>query len=320
MAPPHRLLSPRTTALTWSQKILKSMTTTDLALQCTALRCRYGDFEAVRGVDLEINGGELFALLGTNGAGKTTILDTLQGHLRPSAGEVRVLGVDVHRNRREVAARTGVVMQESGFAPGLTVAETLTLWERLKKGRGSLEEVDLAHRAQTKVGRLSGGERRRLDLAVALVGRPELLFLDEPTSGLDPRSRERAWDVIRRRVRQGTAVVLTTHYLEEAEELADRLAILHAGRIVAEGTLDEVAAGQPARIRCTLPSNLHGAVIPGLTGEQTWTGVGDLEIRTHDLADDMQRLSTWAARLEIRPERLRATPPSLVEAFKEFSR
>src|SRR6185312_2013206 len=125
-----------------------------------------------------------------NGAGKTTILDTLQGHRKPSAGEVRVLGFDVHRNRRAVAARTGVVMQESGFAPGLTVAETLTLWERLKKGGASLEEVDLAHRAGTKVGQLSGGERRRLDLAVALAGDPELLFLDEPTSGLDPQSRE----------------------------------------------------------------------------------------------------------------------------------
>jgi ABC-2 type transport system ATP-binding protein len=320
VATPHRAVSVGTTALTWSTKILNGMTTTDPALRCTALRCRYGKFEAVRGVTLEIERGELFALLGTNGAGKTTILDTLQGHLRPSAGEVRVLGIDVHRNRRAVAARTGVVMQESGFAPGLTVAETITLWQRLKKGEASLEEVDLAHRAKTKVGQLSGGERRRLDLAVALTGRPELLFLDEPTSGLDPQSRERIWDVIRRRVRQGTAVVLTTHYLEEAEQLADRLAILHAGKIVAEGTLEEVAAGQPARIRCSLPSRLYGAVIPGVTGEQVWTEEGGLEIRTHDLAGDMQRLSTWAARLEVRPERLRAAPPSLAEAFKEYSR
>jgi ABC-2 type transport system ATP-binding protein len=290
-------------------------------LRCAGLRCRYGDFEAVRGVDLEINRGELFALLGTNGAGKTTILDTLQGHLRPTAGEVRVFGLDVRRDRRLVAARTGVVMQESGFAPGLTVTETLTLWQRLAGAspRPLLEEVDLAHRARNRVGQLSGGERRRLDLAVALAGEPELLFLDEPTTGLDPQSRERAWAVIRRRVADGVAVILTTHYLEEAEEMADRLAILHAGKIVTAGTLDEVAAGQPARIRCTLPARLYGAVIPGISGDQIWTGTGDLEIRTGDLVGDMQRLSTWAERLDVRTERLRAAPPSLAEVFRGYS-
>ncbi|GAA0929249.1 ABC transporter ATP-binding protein [Virgisporangium aurantiacum] len=298
--------------------------TTDPVLRCAGLRCRYGDYEAVRGVDLTVGRGELFALLGTNGAGKTTILDTLQGHLRPSAGEVRVLGLDVHRERHRVAARTGAVMQESGFAPGLTVTETLTMWQRLYGSSTApatlLDEVDLTHRSRVRVGALSGGEKRRLDLAAALVGDPELLFLDEPTTGLDPQSRERAWEVIRRRVRAGVTVVLTTHYLEEAEELADRLAILHAGRIVTTGTLDEVAAGQPARIRCSLPARLHGAMVPGLVGEQVWTGVGDLEIRTGDLVGDMQRLSTWAERLDARPERLRAAPPSLAEVFKEYSR
>ncbi len=297
--------------------------TTEPVLRCAGLRCRYGDFEAVRGVDLEVGRGELFALLGTNGAGKTTILDTLQGHLRPSAGEVRVLGLDVHRQRRQVAARTGVVMQESGFAPGLTVAETLTLWLRLTGSTAApddpLEEVDLMHRARVRVGQLSGGERRRLDLAVALAGDPELLFLDEPTTGLDPQSRERTWEVIRRRVRDGASVVLTTHYLEEAEELADRLAILHAGRIVAAGTLDEVAAGQAARIRCVLPARLHGAVVPGVVGEQVWTGAVELEIRTADLVGDMVRLSTWADRLGVRVERLRATPPSLAEVFNRYA-
>ena len=306
--------------------------TTDPVLRCAGLRCRYGDYEAVRGVDLTVGRGELFALLGTNGAGKTTILDTLQGHLRPSAGEVRVLGLDVHRERHRVAARTGVVMQESGFAPGLTVTETLTLWQRLYGASAMsatpaalLDEVELGHRSRVRVGALSGGEKRRLDLAAALCGDPELLFLDEPTTGLDPQSRERAWEVIRRRVRAGVTVVLTTHYLEEAEELADRLAILHAGRIVTTGTLDEVAAGQLARIRCSLPARLRGAMVPGLVGEQVWTGPDgagsvDLEIRTGDLVGDMQRLSTWAERLDARPERLRAAPPSLAEVFKEYSR
>jgi ABC-2 type transport system ATP-binding protein len=303
--------------------------TTEPVLRCAGLRCRYGDYEAVRGVDLTVARGELFALLGTNGAGKTTILDTLQGHLRPSAGEVRVLGLDVHRERHRVSARTGVVMQESGFAPGLTVTETLTLWQRLYGSSTTpaalLDEVDLTHRSRVRVSALSGGEKRRLDLAAALIGDPELLFLDEPTTGLDPQSRERAWEVIRRRVRAGVTVVLTTHYLEEAEELADRLAILHAGRIVTTGTLDEVAAGQPARIRCSLPARLHGAMVPGLAGEQVWTGSDragsvDLEIRTGDLVGDMQRLSTWADRLDVRPERLRAAPPSLAEVFKEYSR
>jgi ABC-2 type transport system ATP-binding protein len=223
-----------------------------IPLHCAGLRYAYGAFEAVAGVDLSVPSGCLFALLGTNGAGKTTLLEVLRGHRRPSAGRARVWGRDPARDRSRLAARVGVLPQDSGFAPALTVSETLRLWARLA-GRAptaagvtaGLAEVRLEHRAGVAVRQLSGGERRRLDLAVAVAGDPPLLLLDEPTTGLDPESRDDAWAAIRRRVRGGASVLVTTHYLEEAEAYADRLAVMHRGRIAVAGTPAEVTAGRP---------------------------------------------------------------------------
>jgi ABC-2 type transport system ATP-binding protein len=215
-------------------------------ISCAGLRYSFGRFEAVAGVDLDVGGGELFALLGTNGAGKTSMMDLIRGHLRPAAGRVRVLGRDPFRRRRELASLVGVVPQDSGFAPALTVAETLRLWARLGGHRMSatgLGEVGLADRAGVAVRHLSGGERRRLDLAVALAGNPPLLLLDEPTTGLDPEARDGLWALIRRRVEEGVTVLLTTHYLEEAEAYADRFVILHQGRVVASGERGADVAG-----------------------------------------------------------------------------
>lgn len=238
------------------------MTTHDTpALEIRGLRRTYGSgesaYEAVRGVDLTVERGSLLALLGTNGAGKTSTMEVVEGLARPSAGEVRVFGLDPVADRAETRRRTGVVLQVSGFSGDLTVTETLEMEAATVTEPRPVAEVlalvDLDQRADTRVLSLSGGERRRLDLACALLGRPELLMLDEPTTGLDPESRRRVWELVRRLREDGAAVLLTTHYLDEAEELADRIAIMHAGRIVREGTLDEVVGLQPSTVRWTTP-------------------------------------------------------------------
>jgi ABC-2 type transport system ATP-binding protein len=212
--------------------------TTESVIACTGLRFAYGRAEVIRGLDLTVGRGDLFALLGTNGAGKTTAMELLLGERRAGGGTIRVLGHDPWPARRTLAGQVGVVMQESGCAPDLTVVETVRLWLRLRGGRdvagpaaALLDEVRLTRRAARRVRQLSGGERRRLDLAVALCGDPPLLILDEPTSGLDPQSRRDTWQVLRDRSRRGTTILFTTHYLEEAEELADRVAIMDAGRL-----------------------------------------------------------------------------------------
>ena len=217
----------------------------DLVIDVQHLRRRYASsthdrqgFEAVSGVDLQVHRGELFALLGTNGAGKTSLLEVVEGLARPTGGTVRVFGKDPYRQRAQVRPRIGIMLQEAGFPADLTTIETARMWAGTLAAPRPVEEalelVALRGRADVPVSSLSGGERRRLDLALALMGRPEVLFLDEPTTGLDPESRRSAWDLVRGLLDDGTTVVLTTHYLEEAERLADRLAIMHGGRIVQE--------------------------------------------------------------------------------------
>lgn len=223
------------------------------AISCADVHFSFGRSEVVSGVNLEVRQGELFALLGTNGAGKTTTLELLLGQRRPAAGAVRLLSRDPFAARRSLAAEVGVVRQESGCAPDLTVAETVRLWSRLHRrghvDRASAEllrELDLEHRAAVRVRQLSGGERRRLDLAIALCGVPRLLVLDEPTTGLDPESRRRTWALLSDRRRRGMTILLTTHYLEEAETLADRVAIMDRGRVAFTGTVTE--AGGPGAL------------------------------------------------------------------------
>jgi ABC-2 type transport system ATP-binding protein len=204
------------------------------------LRMRYGDYEAVRGIDLTVRRGEVFAFLGPNGAGKTSTIEILEGYRRRTSGSVSVLGTDPEHAGADWRARIGVVLQESEPERDLTVAECLELFAGYYPAPRAIDEtlelVGLADRPDAMAGRLSGGQRRRLDVALALIGDPELLFLDEPTTGFDPSARRAAWRMIAGLRNLGVTVLLTTHYMDEAENLADRVAVIADGRIVAEGT------------------------------------------------------------------------------------
>jgi ABC-2 type transport system ATP-binding protein len=284
------------------------------AIEVKDLTRRYdGGFEAVRGVSFDVARGEMFALLGTNGAGKTSTVEVVEGLSRPAAGSVSVLGHDPFRERSLVRPRVGVMLQEGGFPPDLTVAEATKMWAGTLSQSRPVEEalslVDLTHRASVRVKQLSGGERRRLDLALALLGKPEVLFLDEPTTGLDPENRRNTWELIRALLRDGVTVLLTTHYLEEAQALADRLAIMHRGRIVAQGTVSEVVDAYPARISFVPPAGISLPVVV------TEDGAGRVTVRTNNLQETLRELLVWAHHNNVELSGLDARSASLEEAF-----
>jgi ABC-2 type transport system ATP-binding protein len=211
------------------------------AIQCRDLRKTYdGKVEAVRGLNLEIEAGECFGLLGPNGAGKTTTIEILEGLLEPTSGQVMILGHNWQTNPRELRQWLGISLQETRLSEKLTVRETIELFSSFYREPRSphevLEEMQLAEKADAWFGKLSGGQRQRLAVATALVGNPKILFLDEPTTGLDPQSRRQLWDIIRAFQRNNGTVLLTTHYMDEAERLCDRLAIIDHGQVIAEGT------------------------------------------------------------------------------------
>ncbi|MEV4581639.1 ABC transporter ATP-binding protein [Nonomuraea jabiensis] len=241
----------------------------DTVIEVLGLRKRYGDFTAVDGVSFDVHAGEVFALLGTNGAGKTTTIEILEGYLRPSGGTVRVFGEDP-AGHRAPRARIGLVLQESGLFGDLSAAETVAAWSRFTTGARpvaeALELVGLSGQARTRVKRMSGGERRKLDIALATLGSPDLLFLDEPTTGLDPEARHRVRDLVRDLAAGGMTVLLTTHYLEEAQELAGRVAIMDKGRIVTQGTMAEVLGRGSGRVAFELPDDTALEGLP--VGEQ----------------------------------------------------
>jgi ABC-2 type transport system ATP-binding protein len=222
-------------------------TTTASAIQVSGVRRAYGAVQALDGVDLTVRRGELLALLGPNGAGKTTLVEILEGHRIADAGEVRVLGHDPARRERAFLERIGIVLQETGLDPNITVREAVALYSaaypRPRDIDEVLELVGLDQRAGARAATLSGGQRRRLDLALGIAGDPELLFLDEPTTGFDPGARRQAWELIGRLREGGTTILLTTHYMEEAQVLADRVVVLGRGRVIADADPDALSAG-----------------------------------------------------------------------------
>ncbi|MFH9067367.1 ABC transporter ATP-binding protein [Streptomyces coeruleorubidus] len=292
-------------------------------IEVTDLRRVYGGgFEAVSGISFSVRRGEIFALLGTNGAGKTSTVEVLEGLAAPADGRVRVLGHDPYTDRALVRPRTGVMLQEGGFPSELTVAETARMWAGCVSGARPPAEVlalvGLESKAGIRVKQLSGGQRRRLDLALALLGDPEVLFLDEPTTGLDAEGRRETWELVSALRDGGTTVLLTTHYLEEAENLADRLAIMHEGRIANTGTPAEVTAAEPSRISFELPEGYFAGDLPplgelGVTGHETDGRI--IRLRTHELQRTATGLLTWAAQAQVELRRLDVRSASLEEAF-----
>jgi ABC-2 type transport system ATP-binding protein len=278
------------------------------------LNVRYGDFHAVKNLSLQVEPGELYALLGTNGAGKTSALEVVEGHRKASSGTVRVFGRSP-TERASVRPRMGIMLQESGFAGDLTVAESVRLVGRLS-GRSDdvdrlLKVVDLSHKADTRVSQMSGGEKRRLDFATAVYGRPELVFLDEPTTGLDIQSRDALWDAVQELREGGSTIVLTTHYLEEAQQRADRIGLMHAGTLRRQGTVAELTRSLPSSIQFSLPP---GAATPPMYSAPV-SGIA-YEIETFDLQADLKRLLDWADDHAVELLGLSAAPTRLDDVFR----
>ncbi|MEO8292668.1 MAG: ABC transporter ATP-binding protein [Actinomycetota bacterium] len=291
------------------------------AIEVTGLRKRYGDVEAVRGVDLSVDAGEVFALLGPNGAGKTTIVEILEGFRDRSAGDVRVLGHDPADNERQLKSRIGIVLQSTGVDRFLTVRETVEMYggyyDHPRPTDEVIEVVGMKEKADTRVNKLSGGQQRRLDVAVALAGDPELLFLDEPTTGFDPNARRNAWEIVRNLTALGKTVFLTTHFMDEAQVLADRVAIIARGEIVVEGPPDTLAGrdAMRARIRFRLAAPTENP--PDLGQEPR--GDGTFEIRAEDPTRALHELTGWALETGARFETLDVTRPSLEDVYLEIT-
>ncbi|MDN5581990.1 MAG: ABC transporter ATP-binding protein [Corynebacterium sp.] len=289
-------------------------------------------YTAVKGISFDVDKGEVYGLLGTNGAGKTSTLEIVEGLAAPSQGTVRVLGMDPVADRARIRPELGIMLQSGGLPKELTVAETMRMWA----GTCStplpvddvLGEVDLNHRTDVRVGSLSGGEQRRLDLACALLNDPGIVILDEPTTGLDPESRARTWELLAALKDRGVTMILTTHYLEEAEHLADRIAIMDAGVIAVEGRLDDLAATEGAEISFTLPDagaaggNRAGRpqdVFPSFPGAQVTRDGVRLRIETSRLQEDTHRLLDWAAANDVTLGHFSARPASLERVFAKIA-
>ena len=275
------------------------------AIEVRDLRKDYGPVEAVRGLSFEVERGEVYGLLGPNGAGKTTTVEILEGYRRRSAGDVRVLGHDPAERDRDLQQRVGIVLQSCGFYPRVTVREAVEhfskAYERPRDPAETIDLVGLGEKADARTKDLSGGQRRRLDLALALVGDPELVFLDEPTTGFDPAARRTAWGVVRTLKELGKTVLLTTHYLDEAQELADRVAIVKEGRIVAEGPPDQLGPGS-SRYRVSYLSD----------GSR-------VEHQTDDPTELLHRLTRDAIARGERLDGLEVTRPTLEEVYLELT-
>ena len=293
----------------------------DRVIEVRGLRKTYGDVEAVRGIDLHVDLGEVFALLGPNGAGKTTTVEILEGYRERTDGDVRVLGADPASGGAGQKARIGIVLQSTGVDPFLTVRETVAQYAGYYPRPRDIDEVidlvGLAEKRTTRVNKLSGGQQRRLDVAVALAGDPDLLFLDEPTTGFDPNARRNAWEIVKNLTALGKTVFLTTHFMDEAQVLASRVAIIANGEIVVEGPPDTLAGrdARQARIRFRIPKV---SPQPPSLGQMLQPD-GVFEIRADDPTRALHELTGWALGTGVRFETLDVTRPSLEDVYLEIT-
>jgi ABC-2 type transport system ATP-binding protein len=295
----------------------------ETVISVKGLRKSYGDLEAVSGLDLEVERGKIFAFLGPNGAGKTTTVEILEGYRTRSGGEARVLGVDPAKPTREWRERIGIVLQQCRMQRELTVRETVELYAgyytHSRPVAETIDLVGLTGKAGARAGKLSGGQQRRLDVALALVGDPELIFLDEPTTGFDPGARRQAWGVIESLRDLGKTVFLTTHYMDEAQVLANRAAILVEGRIVAAGSPDDLArdTGLGTEIRFRLPDGVGAGDLPVHEGARVENGL--VTLRTGEPVRVLNELTQWALARRFDLAGLDVGQPSLEDVYLELT-
>jgi ABC-2 type transport system ATP-binding protein len=298
----------------------------EAAISVTGLRMSYGEHEAVRGIDFEVASGEVFGFLGPNGAGKTTTIEILEGYRVRSEGEVRVLGIDPAKPTRAWRNRVGLVLQECELDPLMTVREAVSLFACFYAAPRPVDEtidlVGLGDKRDARVGTLSGGQKRRADVAIGIVGDPDLIFLDEPTTGFDPTARRESWNMIEGLKRLGKTVFLTTHYMDEAQHLADRVAILRDGQIVAQGSTDQL--GDELGRRTVIGFTLNGALtledVSSCVSAPPRLSGSSVEIETAEPQTDLYRLLGLAEQRGAALDDLEVRRPSLEDIFLELTR
>jgi ABC-2 type transport system ATP-binding protein len=299
--------------------------TNEPVIEVRDLRKSYGEVDAVRGVSFEVSRGEVFCLLGPNGAGKTTTVEILEGYRTRTGGEARVLGMDPAPGHRRMRERVGIVLQQSGVQNDLTVAELIEMYGRYYSRRRPVDEVielvELGEKRNTRARDLSGGQLRRLDLALGLVGDPDLLFLDEPTTGFDPGARRQAWSTIRSLCDLGKTVFLTTHYMDEAQHLANRVAVMNAGQIIAIGRPEELGGRdlRPAEVRFTLPVAWSLGDIPDVPCEQRTLEDDRVLVVTREPVLAAQRITTWALQHDVDLGQFSVSQPTLEDIYLELT-
>jgi len=298
----------------------------EFAVSVRGLRKSYdGETQALDGVDLDVKRGEVLALLGPNGAGKTTLVEILEGHRTADAGAVTVLGHDPARREREFRARIGIVLQEEGIDKTLTAREVVDLYSAAypnpRPAAEVLDLVGLGDRADVRVAALSGGQRRRLDLALGIAGDPELVFLDEPTTGFDPSARRHSWELISALRDLGKTILLTTHYMDEAQHLADRVVVIARGKVIAEGTPDTLGAGvsEATLVSFRTPYGVAEDVLPLPEDAEVERRDRLVSFRTRTPTRDLAPLLQWAEEAGIELEALTVTRPSLEDVYLQLT-
>jgi len=294
-------------------------------VEVEGLRKSYGEIERLHGISFEVQAGEVFGFLGTNGAGKTTTIEILEGYRPRNAGKVSVLGTDPARADRAWRNRIGLVLQECELDPAHTVRETVSMFSRYfdhpTEIVATIDAVGMADKTDDRVGRLSGGQKRRLDVALGLIGDPEVLFLDEPTTGLDPAARREMWTMVEGLRDAGKTIFLTTHYMDEAQHLADQIIILRAGEIAAHGTAEELShsLGNRTQVTFTLPEGVAVEPLTGALGNSVQLDGRMVRFGTDHVRGDLSALVSWAEREHVELADLQVIRPTLDDVFVQLA-